>query len=137
MATKKLFLVQFLIEVDVSEWPDFDEGKAVEHFRAALKLSGEDKVRRVQTYLLARMPDDPGDLTVEEYEDRGFDIEICQDANTVGTDVPTYFALVWNPQAKTPAGTVAGSDSRTIEEAKEAARLYVDKRLRRLKPEQK
>ncbi len=43
IATKKLFLVQFLVEADVSEWPEFDGAKAVDYFLSALKLSGEDK----------------------------------------------------------------------------------------------
>lgn len=124
MAIKKLFLVQFLIEADVSEWRDFDERQAAEHFREALKLSSEDKVQRLQAYLLARLPDDRGDMTLEDYEDRGFRVEICQDANTVGTDVPTYFAVVWNMQAKTPTGSVAGGHCETVDEAKEAARLH-------------
>ena len=137
MTKKKLFLIQLLIEADVSDWPDFDERKAAEHLRSALKLSGEDKIHRVQAYLLARKPDDPGDVTIEQYEDRGFEVEICQDADTVGTDIPTYFAVVTNPQAKTPTGSLVGSDCSTVEEAKEAARINIDKRIQRQKPEGK
>lgn len=137
MATTKLFLIQLLIEADVTDWPDFDERKAAEHLRSALKLSGEDKIHHIQAYLLARKPDDPSDVTIEEYEDRGFEVEICQDADTVGTDVPTYFAVVTNPQAKTPYGSVVGDNCKTIEEAKEVARTNVDKRIQRKKPEGK
>ncbi len=131
MTKTKLFLVQFLIEADVTNWPEFDEAAASAHFTAALKLSQEDKKVGVQVYLLARKPDDEGDLTVEQYEDRGYDVEICQNAHTVGTDVPAYFAMVGNPQAKTYALSVVGSNCATVEEAKAAARLNVDRRVAR------
>jgi hypothetical protein len=131
MAKTKLFLIQLLIEADVEDWPDFDEWKAEEHLRSALKLSGADKIHRIQAYLLARKPEDRGDVTVEQYEDRGFEVEICQNAETVGTDVPTYFTLVSNPKVKTPYGSVVGSECGTIEEAKEAARANIDKRIQR------
>jgi len=127
--TTKLFLLQYVIEADVTEWPDFDEQKAIEHFRP--KLSKEDKIIRSQVYLLAKKPDENSDKIIEKYNDRGFDVEIRQDAHTVGTDVPTYFAMVSNPQAKTYAGSLAGNDSESIKEAKEAARVYIDKRLKR------
>jgi hypothetical protein len=71
MPTKKLFLVQFLIEADVSEWPDFDEVNASDYFLSALKLSPEDKKLAAQVYLLAKKPNERGDVLVEEYEDRG------------------------------------------------------------------
>jgi hypothetical protein len=127
MPQTKLFLVQYLIEADVSEWPDFDEEKAIEHFRP--KLSKEDKLIRAQVYLLARKPDER-DLLVEEYEDRGLDVRIYQNAHTVGTDVPYYYVMVFNPQAKSPTSS-ASDDYPTIEAAKEAARVRVDKRLER------
>ncbi len=65
MAKTKLFLIQLLIEADVEDWPDFDEWKAEEHLRSALRLSGADKIHRIQAYLLARKPEDRGDVTVE------------------------------------------------------------------------
>jgi hypothetical protein len=129
MSQTKLFLVQFLIEADVTEWPEFDEERAIEHFRP--NLSKEDKIIRSHVYLLARKPDEDSDKTIEKYHDRGFDVEICQDAHTVGTDVPTYFALVFNPQAKTVYGSVIGGGSESIKAAKEAARINVDKRIER------
>ena len=131
MANTKLFLVQFIIEADVTEWPDFDELQATDYFRSALKLSHVDKTLGVQVYLLARRPEERGDLLIEQYKDRGFDVEIYQNANTVGTDVPTYFALVTNPKTKTPTSSVAGGDHNTVEEAKIAARTNVDKRISR------
>ncbi len=126
--TTKLFLVQYLIEADVSEWPEFDEQKAIEHFRP--KLSKEDKVIRSQVYLLARKPDEEGDLLVEQYDDRGLDVHIYQNAHTVGTDVPSYYVMVFNPKLKS-ASSSASEDYPTIEAAKESARIRVDKRLER------
>ncbi len=137
MAKTKLFLVQFLIEADVSEWPDFDEVRAADYFLSALKLSGEDKKHSVQVYLLARKPNDRGDLLIEEYEDRGYEVEISQDASTVGTDIPTYLALVTNTKIKNPTGYVVGDDCATVEEAKEAARINIDKRIEREKRRKK
>ncbi len=137
MAKTKLFLVQFLIEADVSEWPDFDESKAADYFLSALKLSGEDKKHSIQVYLLTRKPNEGGDLLIEEHEDRGYKVEIRQNADTVGTDIPTYFALVTNMQIKNPAGYFAGSDHATEEEAKEAARANIDKRIEREKRRKK
>lgn len=61
-------------------------------------------------------------------------MEIYRDAYTVGTDVPTYFATVANPTAKNPSGSVVGGDCTTLEEAKDAARLNIDKRLQRQTP---
>lgn len=130
MPTTKLFLVQFLIEADVSEWPDFDETQAADYFLSALKLSGADKKLGAQVYLLARKPDGRGDFLIEEYEDRGYVVEILQNAHTVGTDVPMYFAMVTNPQSKTPY-SYPTKDCETIRGAKEAARLRVDKRIAR------
>jgi hypothetical protein len=132
MAKTKLFLIQLLIEADVSEWPDFDERKAAEHLRSAIKLSGEDKVHHIQAYLLARKPDDPEDLVIEKYEDRGFEVEICQDADTVGTDVPSYYVAVYNPKVKNPSSSISGNHP-TVEAAKEEARIRVDKRIQRQK----
>lgn len=50
---------------DVSDWPDFDEVSAADHVRSAMKLSGEDKIHRIQAYRLARKPDNPGDMSIE------------------------------------------------------------------------
>jgi hypothetical protein len=135
MSQTKLFLVQFLIEADVSEWPDFDEIQAAEHFRSGLNLSSEDKLLRSQIFLLARKPDDLGDLVIEDYEDRGYRVEICQDAETVGTDVPSYFLGVYNLQSKNPSSSI--TSHLTLEEAREAARLKVDKNLERRQRPQK
>jgi hypothetical protein len=128
MAQTKLFLVQFLIEADVTEWPDFDERKAVEHFRP--KLSKEDTLLRAEAYLLVRRPDEDGDPLVEKDDDRGLDVHIYQNAQTVGTDVPSYYLMVFNPKVK-GASSSASDDYPTIEVAKEAARIRVDKRLKR------
>jgi hypothetical protein len=130
MPTKKLFLVQFLIEADVSEWPDFDEATAADHFLSALKLSTEDRKLSSQVYLLARKPEERGDLIVEEYNDRGLDVEIRQHARTVGTDAPVYFVMIFNPQAQSPS-SAPGEDHLTVESAKEEARERVTKRLER------
>jgi hypothetical protein len=130
MPTKKLFLVQFLIEADVSEWPDFDEVNATDYFLSALKLSPEDRKLSAQVYLLARKPNERGDVLVEKYEDRGLMVEIYQNANTVGADIPTYFVMIFNPKAQSPS-SVAGDEHLTVESAKEEARARVDRRLER------
>jgi hypothetical protein len=128
VAQTKLFLVQYLIEVDVTEWPDFDERKAAEHFRP--KLSKEDILLRAEAYLVVRRPDEEGDPLVEEYEDRGLNVCIHQNFDTVGTDVPSYYVTIFNPKVKNPSSST-GDDYPTIEAAKEAARIRVDKRLKR------
>jgi hypothetical protein len=128
VAQTKLFLVQYLIKADVTEWPDFDERKAAEHFRP--KLSKEDTLLRAEAYLLVRRPDEDGDPLIEEYEDRGLNVCIRQNYETVGTDVPSYFVTVFNPKVKNPSSSV-GDDYPTVEAAKEAAQIRVDKRLER------
>jgi hypothetical protein len=126
MPQTKLFLVQYIIEADVTKWPEFDEEKAIEHFRP--NLSKEDKIIHSHVFLLARKPDER-DLLVEEYEDRGFNVEIRQSAETVGTDVPIYYLGAFNRQVKNSSSSI--SEHPTIEAAKEAAHIRVDKRLER------
>jgi hypothetical protein len=126
--TTKLFLVQYLIEADVTEWADFDERKAAEHFRP--KLMKEDKLLQSHAYLVVRRPDEEGDPLVKEYEDRGLNVCIHQNFDTVGTDVPSYYVMIFNPKVKNPSSST-GDDYPTIEAAKEAARKRVDKRLER------
>lgn len=71
------------------------------------------------------------DVDIEEYEYRGFVITICQNAETVGTALPIYFAVVTKQNAK--SGTVMWDDSQFIEVAKNDAEIYVDKRVSRSK----
>jgi hypothetical protein len=52
------------------------------------------------------------DVDIEEYEYRGFVITVCQNADTVGTAVPTYYAVVAKPNSK--SGTVRWDDSQFI-----------------------
>ena len=69
------------------------------------------------------------DVEIEEYEYRGFVITIHQHADTVGTAVPSYFAVVAKPNSK--SGRVMEDYSQFIEVAKNDAEIYVDKRVSR------
>lgn len=57
-------------------------------------------------------------------------MEIRQNANTVGTDAPSYYVMIFNPKAQSPS-SAAGDDHLTVESAKEEARVRVDRRLER------
>jgi hypothetical protein len=57
-------------------------------------------------------------------------VEIYQNANTVGTDIPTCFVMIFNPKAQSPS-SAPGDEHLTVESAKEEARARVDRRLER------
>jgi len=63
------------------------------------------------------------DVEIEEYEYRGFVITIHQHADTIGTAVPSYFAVVAKPNSK--SGRVMEDYSQFIEVAKNDAEIYV------------
>lgn len=77
--------------------------------------------------------DDDLDVAIEEYEYRGFPITVYQNAHTVGSDVPTYFATVTNLQTKSKNASVVAGDSEIVEVVKDAAQNHVDKLVSRRK----
>lgn len=128
---KKFFLARILVEVDVTNRPDFDERQAADYFSSVFSLYGNDRKLEVTVRELRPKASYVRDVDIEEYEYRGFVITICQNADTVGTAVPTYFAVVAKPNSK--SGTVMWDDSQFIEVAKNDAEIYVDKRVSRSK----
>lgn len=127
----KVFLARILVAVDVTNRPDFDERQAVDYFSSVVSLSGNDTKCEITVRELKPKASEIMDVEIEEYEYRGFVITVCQNADTVGTAVPTYFAVVAKPDSK--GGRVMWDDSQFIEVAKNDAETYVDKRLSRRK----
>lgn len=132
MAETRFFLARFLVEVDVTDRPDFDDRQAASYFSSVFSLTGNDRKREVTVHELRRKASYIRDVEIEEYEYRGFVIMVNQNAESVGAVVPTYFACVSRPDAKGGA-VVADSDSEFIEVTKDAAQIYVDKRVSRRK----
>lgn len=96
----KFFLARILVEVDVTNRPDFDELQAADYFSSVFSLTGNDRKREVTVQELRPKASSITDVDSEEYEYRGFVITICQNADTVGTAVPTYHAVVAKPNSK-------------------------------------
>jgi hypothetical protein len=70
------------------------------------------------------------DTNVAEEEYRGHKIVVMQNAETIGTDSPTFYVCAYNLSAKQPsASPITGL--KNIEEAKAAGRRKVDKKLDR------
>jgi hypothetical protein len=119
---KKFFLARILVEVDVTNRPDFDERQAADYFSSMFSLYGNDRELEVTVRELRPKASYVRDVDIEEYEYRGFVITICQNADTVGTAVPTYYAVVAKPNAK--SGRVMWDYSQFIEVAKNDAESY-------------
>lgn len=132
MRKTRYFLAQVLIEIDVGDRPDFDESQATQYFNSTLKLAPTDRAHDVRVYLLASKPGSRSDVVIEQYEYHDFRIDICQNASTVGSMHPTFFAVVWNLQAKNPTGSLVDSDCESIDELKKQAVEHVDKRKARI-----
>ncbi len=127
----KFFLARILVAVDVTNRPDFDERQAADYFSSVFSLSGNDRKCEVTVRELRPAASYIMDVEIEKYEYRGFVITICQNADTVGTAVPTYFAVVAKPNSN--GGHVTWDDSQFIEVAKNDAEIYVDKKVSRRK----
>ena len=127
----KFFLARILVAVDVTNRPDFDERQAADYFSSVFSLSGNDTKCEMTVRELRPKVSEIMDVEIEEYEYRGFVITVCQNADTVGTAVPTYFAVVAKPNSN--GGHVTWDDSQFIEVVKNDAEIYVDKRLSRRK----
>ena len=127
----KFFLARILVEVDVTNRPDFDERQAADYFSSVFSLSGNDRKLEVTVRELKPKACCTTDVEIEEYEYRGFVITIHQSADTVGTAVPTYFGVVAKPNSE--SGRVMADYSQFIEVAKNDAEIYVDKRVSRSK----
>ena len=131
MKKPKFFLARILVEVDVTNRPDFDERQAADYFSSVFSLSGNDRKLEVTVRELRPKACCITDVEIEEYKYRGFVITICQNADTVGTAVPTYYAVIAKPNSK--SGRVMWDHSQFIEVAKNDAEVYVDKRVSRSK----
>jgi hypothetical protein len=126
MPQTKFFLARFLVEVDVTDRPDFDEPQAADYFSSVFSLASGDKKRELKVYELRINPNFRKDVVIEVYEYRGFEITVHREAHAVGT-VPIYFASVGKPNAK--SGVVVREDSHIVEVVKNAAEIYVDARV--------
>jgi hypothetical protein len=131
MTKAKFFLARILVAVDVTNRPDFDERQAADYFSSVFSLSGNDTKCEITVRELKHKAGEIRDVEIEDYEYRGFVITVCQNADTVGTAVPTYFSVVAKPGSK--SGRVMWDDSQFIEVAKNDAEVHVDKRLSRRK----
>ena len=131
MRKPKFFLARILVAVDVTNRPDFDERQAAEYFSSVFSLSGNDTKCEITVRELKPKASGIMDVEIEEYEYRGFVITVCQNGDTVGTAVPTYFAVV--AKAGSKGGRIMWDDSQFMEVAKNDAEVYVDKRLLRRK----
>lgn len=129
MRKTKVFLAQFIIEVDVTDKPGFDHQEARSYFLSSLRLAEGDKKIDLTVYPLAAKPELVEDEELESYEYRGFQIEILQVADSVGTDFPSYYAAVASPNAKNASESIVGAGSEDIEEVKRLAQKHVDKRV--------
>jgi hypothetical protein len=74
---KKFFLARTLIEVDVTNRPDFDERQAADYFSSVFSLYGNDRKLEVTVRELRPKASYVRDVDIEEYEYRGFVITIC------------------------------------------------------------
>jgi hypothetical protein len=131
LAETKFFLARFLVEVDVTDRPNFDDRQAAEYFSSVFSLTGNYRKREVTVHELRPRASYFTDVEIEEYEYRGFRITVCQNADSVGTVVPTYFAVVAKPNSN--GGSVRPGDSEFIEVIKNDAEIYVDKKVSRRK----
>ena len=127
MTRPKFFLARILVAVDVTNRPDFDERQAADYFSSVFSLSGNDTKCEITVRELKPKAGGIRDVEIEAYEYRGFVITVWQNGNTVGTAVPTYFAVV--ARASPKSSRMMWDDSQFIEVAKNDAEVYVDKRL--------
>jgi hypothetical protein len=125
----KFFLARILVAVDVTNRPDFDERQAADYFSSVFSLSGNDMKCEMTVRELTPRASEIMDVEIEKYEYRGFVITVCQNADTVGTAVPTYFSIVSKPGSN--GGRVMEDDSQFIEVVKNEAEVDVDRRLSR------
>lgn len=129
MRVTKFFLAQYLVEVDMTERPHFDDFDVDEYFSSALRLSGRDKKLNIKVFRLGAKPNSREDVVIESYEYRGYPIKIWQDANTVGADIRNYFSTVGSIHTKTYSDRVV-AESEQVEVVKKAAEESVDYKFR-------
>lgn len=139
MKKKKLFLAQVVIEIDVSDMPDFDEHRATMYFKSALKLGAEAEAQNLNIFFLSDKPAVPRkleagpvkaqrDAVIEEYQYRDFLVKVWQAATSIGTYNPRYFGTAHRIGSQT--GTlVKDCSSDKIDIVKKAAEAYVDRRM--------
>ena len=129
MAITKFFLAQFLVEVEVTDGSSFDDVEARPVFSSALRLPMKHRKHYVDVFMLALKPGLRTDVVIEEYEYRGVPITIYQNADTVGGDVPTYFATATNLKTKRQYGYIVADDSEDIETVRRMAHSKIDKKV--------
>jgi len=61
----KFFLAQYLVEVDMTERPHFDDFEVDEYFSSALRLSGRDKKLKIEVFRLGAKPNSREDVVLE------------------------------------------------------------------------
>jgi hypothetical protein len=125
---KRLYLAQFLVEIDLDEHPYFTDQDAHTYFLTAMKLPIRDEIRSLEVYALSPEPLERRDVVVQRYEYRGFEITISQNGDTIGTHRPTYFGVVFNLQAKYREGHLISPSLSSKRNVKKEAELYADKR---------
>jgi hypothetical protein len=124
----KFFLVQHLVELDMTHRSSFDDVDAHNYFANLLRLSGKDKKHKIEVFTLSIKPYSWQDLLLESYEYRGYTINIYQNAETVGADIRAYFSTIVDKHTKKfSQGLVAEGDE--VEVVKKAAEESVDYRL--------
>lgn len=131
MTETKFFLARFLVEVDVTNIPNFNDRQAADYFSSVFSLTGNYRKREVTVHELRPRASYTMDVEIEKYEYLGFVITVNQNADTVGTVVPTYFAVVARPNSN--GGSVLPADSEFIEVVKNEAEIWVDKKVSRRK----
>jgi hypothetical protein len=125
---KKHFLAQFIFEVEGQHALKFDAMEMRMALFRTIDREASGEIREIKVYPLACMPDEFGDVEIQSEEYRGFEITIYQNADSVASDVPTFYAATRNLSAKTMMANIHGDDVRSIEEALAIGRAYVDKR---------
>jgi hypothetical protein len=125
----KYFLAQYLVELDMTHRPSFDDVDAHSYFANLLRLTGKDKKHKIDVFTLAIKPYSWLDVLIESYQYRGYTINIYQHGQTVGADIRSYFSTVVSKHTKQYSeGVVA--DGEEVEVVKKAAEESVDYRLR-------
>lgn len=128
MLKTKFLVIQMTVETELEDGFDVDSFSAIEEISSAIKISDKYKKHDIKIFELARKPNSRQDAFIEEYNYKGFLIEICQNAGTVGSDTPTYYAVVYNLENKSNLGKMLSEDALDIAGAKEIGEEYADKR---------
>lgn len=130
MESTRHYLAQLIVEVDCTH-PDFNAAQVSTKILAALQSIPGVSSRDVKVYPLAFAADQSIDVNVAKYEYRDFEVQIRQNAESIGTNQPTYYGVIYNYQDKHPHGALVDGNHDSREMAEAAAREYVDTRIRK------